>query len=98
MCSVRKVEDREYVSPFTAVLSVATEGAEYYDRCDYDGDSVAEALRSIGVDSDDTLLARIAEVNAIGNYKASGIQKLKMLELLKSGKLMIPHEPSPEDF
>ena len=98
ICSVRTVEDREYVSPCTANISAATLGTEYYDCCDYDGDSVAEALKSIGIDSDEALLEKIAAVNAIGNYKASGIQKLKMLELLKSGKLMIPHDSAADDL
>ncbi|WP_164489123.1 ATP-binding cassette domain-containing protein [Ruminococcus sp. Marseille-P6503] len=98
ICSVRTVEDREYASAFTANISAATAGAEYYDRCDYDGASIAEALKSVGTDPDEALLERIAAVNAIGNYKASGIQKLKMLELLKSGKLMVPHDSLQNDM
>ena len=98
ICSVRAVEDREYLSPCTANISVATLGTEYYDSCDYSGRSLDEALRSINVDPDEELIARIAEVNAIGNYTGSDVQKLKMLELLKSGKLMVPHDSLQKDM
>ena len=73
-------------------------GTEYYDSCDYSGRSLDEALRSINVDPDEELIARIAEVNAIGNYTGSDVQKLKMLELLKSGKLMVPHDSLQKDM
>ena len=61
---------------------------EYYPKCSAGGWSLVDALKSVGVKSPTMALRKkIAEVNGIKNYKGSAIDNLKMLNLLKKGKL-----------
>ncbi len=89
VCAVRQIEDREYPSPVSANLSVATLGAEYYDVCPYNGKNLSEAFKTLGVELDKELEIKLAQVNGIGNYSGTSTQQLKMLELLKNGKLLM---------
>ena len=49
--------------------------------------SIVDALKSIGVDSSMSNRSKIAKANGISNYKGTAEQNIKMLSLLKSGKL-----------
>lgn len=61
---------------------------EYYPKCSAGGWSLVDALKSVGVKSPTMALRKkIAEANGIKNYKGSAIDNLKMLNLLKKGKL-----------
>ena len=66
-------------------------GISYYPKCKNLTTSLVDALKSVGV-KDTSLIARqiIAEKNGIKNYSGSYLQNIKMLELLKSGKLIKP--------
>lgn len=61
---------------------------EYYPKCSAGGWSFVDALKSVGVKSPTMALRKkIAEANGIKNYKGSAIDNLKLLNLLKKGKL-----------
>jgi hypothetical protein len=71
--------------------SKPTQGTSVYPKCSKSFSSIVDALRSVGV-NDTSLRARqkIAEKNGIKNYSGSTAQNVKMLELLKAGKLVKP--------
>ncbi len=60
---------------------------EYYDIPDYDGPSLIDALKSIGVDSSFANRKLIAQTNDISDYQGTASQNTKLLNLLKAGKL-----------
>lgn len=60
----------------------------YYPACDKSYDSIVNALNSIGVDSSKTNRKKIAELNGISNYTGTEEQNIKLLNLLKEGKLI----------
>lgn len=60
----------------------------YYPKASAGGWSFVDALKSVGVKSPTMALRKkIAAANGIKNYKGSAIDNLKMLNLLKKGKL-----------
>lgn len=69
----------------------ASKNTSYYPKCNKFYSSITDALKSVGV-KDTSLYARnkIAEANGIKSYVGSYIQNIRMLELLKSGKLIKP--------
>lgn len=71
--------------------TTTVKGTSYYPKCNKPYSSITDALKSVGV-KDTSLRARqkIAEKNGIKNYSGSYLQNIKMLELLKSGKLIKP--------
>ena len=60
----------------------------YYPACDKSYDSIVNALNSIGVDSSKTNREKIAKLNGISNYTGTSEQNIKLLNLLKEGKLI----------
>ena len=58
-----------------------------YYSCSYKGLSFVDALKSIGVDSSFRNRKIIAMNNGITNYTGSYSQNIKLLKLLKNGKL-----------
>ena len=58
-----------------------------YLRADYKGNSIVDALKSIGVDSSYTYRCKLAEANGIEDYMGLPEQNTRMLNLLKNGKL-----------
>ena len=63
-------------------------GADDYYTCSYKGLSFVDALKSINVDSSFVNRKRIAARNGINNYTGSMTQNIKLLNLLKKGKLL----------
>ena len=59
----------------------------YYPKPNYSGLSLVDALKTIGVDSSYSNRTKIANRNGITNYKGTMIQNMKLLKLLKQGKL-----------
>ena len=59
----------------------------YYPNPNYKGLSLVDGLKKIGVDSSFTNRSKIAERNGINNYKGTITQNMKLLGLLKKGKL-----------
>lgn len=60
-----------------------------YYKCNYNGFSLVDALKSIGVDSSFDNREKIALRNGITNYKGSYFQNSNLLNLLKKGLLKI---------
>ena len=60
---------------------------EFYKACDADEVSIVEALESVGGNGSYSSRKKIAEANGIKGYKGSYSQNVKMLSLLKEGKL-----------
>lgn len=61
---------------------------KYYPKCSIKYLSIVSALNSIGVNSTFAYRKKIATKNNIKNYKGSATQNIKMLNLLKKGKLI----------
>lgn len=72
------------------VIVTETDGpkVEYYPRYTGSSTSLVDALKAIGVNSSISFRARIAEANGIRLYKGTAEQNKKLLDLLKSGKLI----------
>ena len=59
----------------------------FLKNSNYNGFSIVDALKQINVASSYSYRKQLAEKNGILNYKGSADQNLKMLQLLKEGKL-----------
>ena len=73
----------------------------YYPACSSSYSSIIDALNSIGVDSSYSNRKSIAEINGIYDYSGSYDQNLKLLNLLKQGKLIKSSsgdDPEPTDY
>ena len=68
------------------------DSAEYYEKSDYDGKSIIDALKSIGEDSSKANRAKIALANGIENYSGKASENTKLLKLFKEGKLKVWQE------
>ena len=71
----------------TKLLNALRKNENAYYFTNYKGLSFVDALKSIGVDSFFNNRKIIAANNGISNYKGTYSQNLKLLKLLKSGKL-----------
>lgn len=60
---------------------------ECYAKAEYKGNSIAEALASIGVDASYAFRKKLAKANGIKGYSGTAEQNRKLLLLLKEGKL-----------
>lgn len=61
-----------------------------YLKANYNGSSLVDGLKSIGVNSSFAYRKKIAEANGIKGYTGTPAQNTRMLNLLKSGKLIQP--------
>lgn len=68
-------------------LQKNNETTEEFYKADYEGSSIVDALKSIGIDSSKAFRTKIAKANGIENYSGTASQNKKMLSLLKEGKL-----------
>ncbi len=71
----------------TKLLNALRKNESAYYSTNYKGLSFVDALKSIGVDSSFVNRKIIAANNGISNYKGTFSQNLKLLKLLKNGKL-----------
>lgn len=60
----------------------------YFKKYDGDSGSIVDALKSIGEKSDYNYRSNIAKLNGIVNYVGTSNQNIKLLYLLKQGKLL----------
>ena len=67
----------------------------YYPACSSSYSSIADALKSIGVDSSFSNRQAIAAINGINDYSGSYDQNVKLLNLLKQGKLIKSKSDDP---
>ncbi len=63
-------------------------GAKYYKKTSYNGASIVQGLKKIGVDSSFSNRKKIAQANGIKDYSGTAAQNTKLLNLLKKGKLL----------
>ena len=71
----------------TRMLNALRKSENSYYSSNYNGLSFVDALKSIGVDSSFENRKIIAANNGINNYRGTASQNLKLLNLLKNGKL-----------
>ena len=64
-----------------------TSNNNYLSAKEYHHGSIVDALKSIGINSSYNYRKKLAIKNGITNYKGSYFQNMKMLNLLKQGKL-----------
>lgn len=72
------------------VAAPAAATKSYYPKYTGTGVSIIEALSSLGVTSTLAYRKQIAKANSITNYKGTVDQNMKLLNLLKNGKLIKP--------
>ncbi len=90
--SMKKVvHSLEGVSGFLRPINVkSVSEAECFKACKKGFLSIVDALESVGADYSYSFRKRIARKNGIKNYSGTPAQNLKMLALLKKGKLIKP--------
>lgn len=71
----------------SAYSSTAFAADLYYPACSYDGESIVDALDSIGVESSYAHREAIAQANGISDYHGTASQNERLLNLAKAGKL-----------
>lgn len=68
--------------------SVIVNNSNYLQNKNYMGTSLVDSLKEINIDSSFEYRQKLASVNGIINYKGTSEQNLKLLNLLKEGKLI----------
>ena len=63
---------------------------KYYPKYTGKSESIVEGLQAIKVDSNLNNRRKIAAANGIANYSGTAEQNIKLLKLLKKGKLLMP--------
>ena len=71
----------------TNTTTATTQSSSYYKKYTGTSGSIVSALNAIGVDSSYAYRAKIAKANGISGYAGTAAQNIKMLNLLKQGKL-----------
>lgn len=62
----------------------------YFNKYTGNSKSIVESLKSIGEKSDYDYRVKIATVNGIKNYVGTSVQNIKLINVLKNGKLIKP--------
>lgn len=75
------------LTKYDDVAAGSCTSATCYPAAGYKGNSIVEALMSIGVDSSYAFRKKIAKANGIESYTGSSAQNTKLLKLIKEGKL-----------
>jgi hypothetical protein len=66
---------------------VGEDSVKYLSNPGYKGTSIVDGLNQINVDSSYNYRSKLAKANGISNYRGTAEQNIKMLNLLKQGKL-----------
>ncbi len=78
------------VLPLSGTASASGEG--YYPACPASEASLVDALKGAGADASFSVRGSIAEANGIESYRGTAEQNLRLLELMKQGKLRRPEK------
>lgn len=81
---------RGYALPKYDVKCEKVSTSKYYPKCESKYTSIVDALKSIKVDSTYANRLKIANKNKISLYIGTSAQNIKLLNLLKEGKLLKP--------
>ena len=73
---------------FLKAVAGSTVVVNYLPRYSGNNVSIAQALKSVGVNNSYDYRKKLAVVNGIDNYTGTASQNLKLLDLLKAGKLV----------
>lgn len=76
--------------PGGTTTTVETSTAEYFPRYTGTGNSITDALKSVGADNSYAYRKQIAAANGIASYSGSAAQNTQLLSLLKAGALKKP--------
>lgn len=71
------------------------DSTRYFEACEKDETSIVDALKSIGENSGYAYRKKIAAANGIVNYSGAPKENIRMLSLLRTGKLIRP-EPAAD--
>lgn len=85
--TIMSIVKKYNLTQYDGVVVGCTGATDCYPVPAYTGSSIADALKSIGVDASYAFRCKIAEKNMILGYKGSTDQNRCMLELLRGGKL-----------
>lgn len=66
---------------------ISKENNRYLSNKNYKGTSIVDALKEINIDSTYNYRSKLAKINNINNYQGTKEQNIKLLNLLKEGKL-----------
>ncbi len=69
------------------LLNIASDNKDYYPKSNYKVNSLVDALKELGIDSSFINRIKIANKNGINVYFGLASQNIKLLHLLKNGKL-----------
>lgn len=72
------------------VVTKPSSKVRYFRKTSIKNGSIVDTLKKIGANSSYSYRAKIAKANGITGYRGSASQNIKMLNLLKSGKLKKP--------
>ncbi len=74
-------------SKSSSISNLSANSSGYYSQSSYNGSSIIDALKSIGVDSSHNNIKQLAVANGITNYTGTADQNIKLLNLFKKGQL-----------
>ena len=83
-------EVRARVNELSGIKTNSAQKVNYYDRYFGSTSSIVTALNSLGIASSFANRKNIAKANGISNYIGTALQNIKLLNLLKQGKLIKP--------
>lgn len=73
---------------YSAEEKPAEPAKDYYSKYTGSGVSIVDALKSLKIDSSMAFRKQIAAANGIANYSGTPAQNIRLLDLLRSGKLL----------
>ena len=83
-------EVRARVNELSGIKTNSAPKVNYYARYSGKTSSIVTALNSLGIGSSFANRKNIAKANGISNYTGTALQNIKLLNLLKQGKLIKP--------
>lgn len=76
------------------IIDEAPSTVSYFPRYTGSSSSIVTALKAVGAQSSYAYRSQIAAANSISNYSGTAAQNLKMVDLLKQGRLIVPGSQS----
>ena len=86
--NVSSIKETVSKSGTTSKTAVTNKNTTSYLKTSYKGNSIVDALKSIGVNSSYSYRQKLAKANGITNYKGTASQNTTLLNKLKQGTLI----------